>query len=166
MHSSLKSALAAAIALAPTAAFAQLMVEEPVIIEEPAMVVEEPAIIVDEPVIVGPSGIMAEDARTIAMMNGMVTVDDVSERWRDGNYEVDGEDAVGRGHGDHHRLRHRRCARNRRLSPECKKGCLRRIEDSPSIASPRERGADPCAVRRRESQQRRDSRSATPANAV
>ena len=90
MQTLVRSALFGALALAPAAALAQGLV-----IQEPAMVVQEPMVVVPAPVVVGPEGIGVEDARAIAMMNGLVTVEDVNTRWRDGTYEVDGTDASG-----------------------------------------------------------------------
>lgn len=86
-----RSALVAALALAPGAAIAQMVIEKP-ILEEPVLVIPEPSMTA-APMVGG--GIMAEDARAIAMMNGVVEVDDVDQRWWDGNYEVDGTDASG-----------------------------------------------------------------------
>jgi hypothetical protein len=41
----------------------------------------------------GPIG--EEDARAIAMMNGMAAIEDVDTRMWDGNFEVEGSDASG-----------------------------------------------------------------------
>jgi hypothetical protein len=87
MQKLLCSALAGTLLFAPGAALAQM------IFQEPAMVVQEPGTVVQEMMIVGPIGV--EDARAIAMMNGLVTVEDVNTRWRDGDFEVEGEDASG-----------------------------------------------------------------------
>lgn len=84
----IRSALLGALALAPTAGLAQ------VVIQEPALIVGEPAVIVEQPM-VGAAGIMADDARDIAMMNGVAVVEGVDQRWRDGHYEVEGMDAMG-----------------------------------------------------------------------
>jgi len=91
-------ALAGALSLIPAAALAQgaVVVEEPpLIIEEPAMY-GAPAVVVTEPAVVpggGPLGV--EDARAIAMMNGLATVEDVDRTWG-GDFEVEGEDVSGR----------------------------------------------------------------------
>jgi hypothetical protein len=85
-----RSAIIAAIALAPAAAFAQYIVPEPTVIPEPAIVVEPPAIVV------APAGPLSEeDAADIAMMNGIAVVEDVDYRIWDGNFEVEGTDATG-----------------------------------------------------------------------
>lgn len=50
-------------------------------------------------VIIAPEGFVGpptmEDARLIAMANGVVTVEDVDHRWVDGDFEVEGRDAYG-----------------------------------------------------------------------
>ncbi len=88
MPNLLRSALLGALALAPTAGLAQM------VIQEPALIVGEPAIVVQPPM-VGAAGIMADDARVIAMMNGVAVVESVDKRWWDGHYEVEGMDAMG-----------------------------------------------------------------------
>ena len=105
MYTLLRSALIGALALAPASAFAQMVIQEPApLVGEPAVVIQQPApapvvvqqpatVVVPAPVPAGPIG--PEDARAIAMMNGLVTVEDVNTRWRDGDFEVDGEDASG-----------------------------------------------------------------------
>lgn len=90
MQMIVRSVLLGALALAPTAALAQLLVEEPLVIGEPVVV----GVPVGVPVI-GPEGLTEEDARVIAMMHGMVEVEDVDERFFDGNFEVEGADAAG-----------------------------------------------------------------------
>ncbi len=90
----LRSALLGALAVAPGAALAQMVIQEPApVVGEPAIVVQEPSVVVPAPVVGGPIGL--EDARAIAMLNGLVTVEDVDQRWWDGNFVVEGEDGSG-----------------------------------------------------------------------
>jgi len=78
------SLFAAAVALAPAAALAQYLVPEP------------PVAVVPAPLAVMPSGpLTREDAAEIAIMHGMVVVEDVDVRLWDRNYEVDGTDVTG-----------------------------------------------------------------------
>ena len=102
MQKLVRSALLGALAFAPAAAFAQVVIEEPpLVIGEP--VVGAPAMVgvpvVGVPVVgvpvIGPAGVTEADARAIAMFNGMVEVEDVDHRIWDGDFEVDGEDASG-----------------------------------------------------------------------
>ena len=79
MHVLLRSALVAVIIAAPAGAFAQLVIEEP-----PMMPTE---------IAVGP--VDADGAAAIAMMHGLVMIEEVDQRWWDGNFEVDGTDASG-----------------------------------------------------------------------
>ena len=79
MPSLVRSALAAAIILAPAAAFAQFVIPEPPLLMAPAFA--------------GPLG--EEDAAAIAMMNGIAVVEDVDARIWDGNFEVEGTDITG-----------------------------------------------------------------------
>ena len=96
MQTLLRSALVGALALAPGFALAQMIIEEPApVVGEPAVVVQQPTMVVPAPVVSGPIGV--EDARAIAMMNGLVTVEDVDQRWWDGNFVVEGEDGSGEG---------------------------------------------------------------------
>lgn len=88
-------ALVGAFALSPAAALAQaypVPMQERLVIEEP-VIVDERDVVIREPVVYGP--IMEEDAVAIAMAYGVVEVEDVSKRWIDGNYEVDGTMADG-----------------------------------------------------------------------
>ena len=79
-----RSVVAAAIVLAPAAAFAQYVIPEPPMIESGA------------PMLVAPAGPLGEqDAVAIAMMHGVAVVEDVDARIWDGNFEVDGTDATG-----------------------------------------------------------------------
>jgi hypothetical protein len=78
MTNLLRSALVAAVAMAPAAAFAQF------VIPEPPLLMEAPA---------GPLG--EEDAAVIAMMHGIAVVEDVDTRIWDGNFEVEGTDVTG-----------------------------------------------------------------------
>jgi hypothetical protein len=82
-----------------------VVIEEPVVVQEPRVVRERPrviqqAVVVQEPVVqetvvIQDDGeIYEEDARAIAMMNGMVDIDEVNTTWR-GNFEVEGTDASG-----------------------------------------------------------------------
>ncbi len=75
----LRSALVAAVMLAPAAAFSQYVIAEP-----PMLPTE---------IAVGP--VDADGAAAIAMMHGLVVIEDVDRRWWDGNFEVDGTDATG-----------------------------------------------------------------------
>ena len=75
----LRSALVAAVAMAPVAAFAQYVIPEPPVLMAPAFA--------------GPLG--EEDAAAIAMMNGIAVVEDVDARIWDGNFEVEGTDITG-----------------------------------------------------------------------
>jgi hypothetical protein len=95
MRSPIYLALLAGAALLPASALAQmpLVIEEPAVIVEEPLVVQEPAVIVQEPMMSGPLG--EGDARAIAMMNGMVEIEDVDTRIWDGNFEVEGTDASG-----------------------------------------------------------------------
>jgi hypothetical protein len=61
-----------------------------VIVEPPLLPGE---VIVEAPVVVGPPTI--EDARLIAMANGVAVVEDVDRRFWDGNYEIEGRDLYG-----------------------------------------------------------------------
>ena len=91
MRDVLRSALFAAVTLAPAAAFAQYVVPEPAVIPEPAIVVEPPA------VALAPAGpLTAQDAAVIAMMNGIAVVEEVDLRFWDGNFEVEGTDSMGK----------------------------------------------------------------------
>lgn len=73
-----------AAAFAPASAVAQMVVAEP-----PMMAAEAPPML-------APGAPMNEDmAAQIAMMNGIVVVEDVDRRVWDGNYEVEGSDATG-----------------------------------------------------------------------
>ena len=98
MRNPLRPALIAGVILLPAAAFAQmplepvLVIPEPVIIDEP-VIIQEPDVYVQQPMLGGE--LFEEDARAIAMMNGMVEVDEVDTRMFDGNFEVDGFDASG-----------------------------------------------------------------------
>jgi hypothetical protein len=84
MSKVLCSLFAAAVALAPAAALAQYLVPEP------------PVAVIPAPLAVVPTGPMTEeDAAMIALMHGMVVVEDVDVRMWDGNYEVDGKDLTG-----------------------------------------------------------------------
>jgi hypothetical protein len=91
MQKLVRSALLGALALAPTAVLAQM------VIEEPAVVVGEPVVavpVVAVPV-VGAEGVTDDVARMIAMANGIVEVEDVDEHFWNGNFEVEGTDASG-----------------------------------------------------------------------
>ena len=65
-----------------------VVVEQPLVIPEPAYGIA-PSAVYDER-----SGVYEEDARQIAMMHGLVSVDKVSDDWH-GNYKVKGRDASG-----------------------------------------------------------------------
>ncbi len=109
MQMALRSALISAFLLSPAAASAQGLVtlapeetEETLVIQEPAVV--EETVVVEEPVIVQAPVVMGvpmagplteDDAVAIAMMNGIVTVEDVDDRFWDGHFEVEGDDASG-----------------------------------------------------------------------
>jgi len=81
----LRPTFAAALALAPAAALAQYVAPAP-----PVAVIQEPA------VTVVPQGPLTEgDAAEIAMMHGLVAVEDVDPRIWDGNFEVEGTDSTG-----------------------------------------------------------------------
>lgn len=84
-------ALAALIALAPAAALAQTVVVEPPLLPGEAVVM--PGEPMPEMPMMAP--LTEEDAAQIAMMNGIMTVEDVDHRVWDGNFEVEGEDSVG-----------------------------------------------------------------------
>ena len=84
MPNLLRSVVAATIALAPAAAFAQSVIPEPPMIESAAPMMMAPA---------GPLG--EQDAVAIAMMHGVAVVEDVDVRIWDGNFEVEGTDAMG-----------------------------------------------------------------------
>lgn len=82
-----------------------VVVQEPVVVREPRVVRQRPrvvqqAVVVQEPVVeetivIQDDGeIYEEDARAIAMMNGMVDIEEVNTTWR-GHFEVEGEDASG-----------------------------------------------------------------------
>jgi hypothetical protein len=85
----LRSALVCTLALSSAAASAQGLVMEP---EDP-LVIEEPAVVGVPAVVYGE--LTEQDAVAIAMMHGIVRVEDVDTRMWDGNFEVDGEDASG-----------------------------------------------------------------------
>jgi hypothetical protein len=92
----IRSTLIAALALAPSAALAQMVIEEPPMMADEIIVVPgEP--VPEAPIIAAPmtGPLVAEDAVAIAMMNGFVTVEDVDQRMWDGNFEVEGADAGG-----------------------------------------------------------------------
>ncbi len=94
MQTLIRSAFIGALVLAPAGAYAQMVIQEPAPVAGETVVIQQPAtVVVPAPVVTGPIG--AEDARAIAMMNGLVTVEDVNTRWRDGDFEVEGEDASG-----------------------------------------------------------------------
>ncbi len=94
MQTIIRSALIGALAFVPGAALAQMVIQEPApTAGEAAVVVQQPSVVVGQPVVVGPIGL--EDARAIAMMNGIVDVEDVDQRWWDGNFVVEGEDDSG-----------------------------------------------------------------------
>jgi hypothetical protein len=80
MPNLLRSAIFAALALAPAAAFAQY-------------VVREPPVVMVSPAPYRPLGV--EDAAQIAMMHGMAVVRKVDVRMWDGNFKVKGEDVTG-----------------------------------------------------------------------
>ncbi len=80
MPNLLRSAIVAAIALAPAAAFAQY-------------VVQEPPVVMVQPAPYRPLGV--EDAAQIARMHGMAVVRKVDVRMWDGNFKVKGEDVTG-----------------------------------------------------------------------
>ena len=91
MKDVLRSALFAAVTLAPAAALAQYIVPEPAVIPEPAIVVEPPV------VALAPAGpLTAQDAAVIAQMNGIAIVEEVDLRFWDSNFEVEGSDSMGR----------------------------------------------------------------------
>jgi hypothetical protein len=87
MRLALPALLAGAFIIALTPTLAQT------VIVDPAPMPEEEIILMPDPAIVGPPTI--EDARLIAMANGVVVVEDVDRRWLDGNFEVEGRDAYG-----------------------------------------------------------------------
>jgi hypothetical protein len=87
----LRSALIAALLLAPAAALAQTVIVEPPLL--PGEAVIAPTGPMPEMPMMGP--LTEEDAAQIAMMNGVVTVDDVDHRMWDGNFEVEGDDGTG-----------------------------------------------------------------------
>ena len=91
-----RPALIGALMLAPAAASAQGLVmsappADTLVIQEP--VIGDDAAVVGVPV--GPGPLTEQDAVAIAMMHGIVTVEDVDSRMWDGNFEVEGEDASG-----------------------------------------------------------------------
>lgn len=92
MRTSLRTALMAGLCLLPVPAFAQMFVEEPAYLGEEPLVIQEPSM-AGEPTML-PSGLVEEDAVAIAMLNGLVSVDEVDEDWN-GDYKVDGNDASG-----------------------------------------------------------------------
>jgi hypothetical protein len=84
MRNLLPSVFAAALVLAPAAALAQYVVQEP------------PMGVGPEVMAVAPAGPLTEDdAAQIAMMNGMAVVEDVDVRMWDGNFKVEGTDSTG-----------------------------------------------------------------------
>ena len=87
-----RPALIGAFMLAPAVASAQGLVMSPAPAEEDVLVIQEPAI-VGVPVGAGP--LTENDAVAIAMMHGLVTVEDVDSRIWDGNFEVEGADGAG-----------------------------------------------------------------------
>ena len=90
------SALLGAMVLIPGAALAQMVVAEPPPMVEEAPVPEMPMMAPTAPAPMMMSGPVDEEgARMIAMMNGMATVDNVDNRFWDGNFEVEGDDAGG-----------------------------------------------------------------------
>jgi len=86
------SLFGAVVALAPGAASAQYLAPEP-----PVAIVEAPPVaIIEAPPLLDPVGPLTnEDAAHIALMNGIVVVEDVDISMWDGNFEVDGEDVTG-----------------------------------------------------------------------
>lgn len=87
MPSLFRSALLCSLALAAAPAMAQIVIPEP----EP-MEAMEPAM---DPAMSG--GMMTEeDARAVAMMNGMAAIEDVDTQFMTGNFEVEGTDAAGK----------------------------------------------------------------------
>ncbi len=92
MQMALRSALLGAFMLSPAAALAQGLVMSPAPAEEDVLLIQEPATVA---VPVGSGPLTEDDAVAIAMMNGIVTVEDVDSRMWDGNFEVDGADGAG-----------------------------------------------------------------------
>jgi uncharacterized membrane protein YkoI len=92
MQKIVRSLLFAAAALFPAAALAQGLVMSPAPADEDVLVIQEPAMGV---VPLGRGPLTEDDAVAIAMLNGMVTVEDVDSRMWDGNFEVEGEDGAG-----------------------------------------------------------------------
>lgn len=100
MRTPLRLGIAAAFAFAPVAAFAQMGYGDPVIIDEP--ILEGGGITIEPGYDLEPSFgydeeddyVDEEDAREIAMMNGVVSIDDIELR-SNGDYRIEGEDASG-----------------------------------------------------------------------
>jgi hypothetical protein len=86
--SSLRPALVVALALVSGTAVAQTVIVEPPMLPEEAVVVVPPA-----PMVMGP--LDEQGAAQIAMMNGVVMIDEVDRRFWDGNFEVEGTDGAG-----------------------------------------------------------------------
>jgi hypothetical protein len=84
----IRYALIAALALAPAAAVAQDVIVEP-------PMAGEMAVIPGEPMMIPPGPVDEQGAATIAMMNGMASVEDVDRRFWDGNFEVEGTGGTG-----------------------------------------------------------------------
>jgi hypothetical protein len=96
MQKLVRSALLGALALAPTAALAQMVIEEPaVVVGEPVVAVPAVGTPVVAVPVVGAEGVTDDVARMIAMANGIVEVEDVDEHFWNGNFEVEGTDASG-----------------------------------------------------------------------
>ena len=87
----IRSMLIATLALAPAAAFAQTVIVEPPMMPDEVMILPgEP--MPEAPMMMGP--LVEEDAVEVAMMNGIVEVEDV-HRTFGGDFEVEGADATG-----------------------------------------------------------------------
>ena len=98
MRNLLPSLFAAALMLAPAAALAQYVVQEPPMAEPPVAVVGEPPVVVVAPetMAIAPAGpLTEEDAAQIAMMHGMAVVRKVDVRMWDGNFKVKGKSVTG-----------------------------------------------------------------------
>jgi hypothetical protein len=93
MRFPLRALLAAGVILLPGAVLAQMVIAEPPPMAGEVVVAPPAGVVVVPPQMMGPPTI--EDARMIAMANGLVTVEDVDTRFWDGNYEVEGTDQAG-----------------------------------------------------------------------